>query len=76
MRMFVIILIIFIAGCATKPIPVIYQCPALILPPEPKAYTLTLTAGSSPDRVVKSYAADLSAYKSWCHSVQKQINSK
>lgn len=74
MKIFIILITLIISGCVTKPIPVVYQCPIINLPQEPKSYTSTLTDSSSPDRVVKSYVADLAAYKSWCHAIQKQIN--
>lgn len=63
-----------IVSCATKPIPVVYQCPVVKLPPEPVAHLSRLTNKSRPDQVLKAYVADLSAYKGWCHAVQKQVN--
>lgn len=62
------------ASCAVKPIPVVYQCPNIQLPKEPKEYTSKLTQKSRPDEVVKAYYADLSSYKAWCEIVKKQLD--
>lgn len=65
-----------LTGCTTKPIPAVYDCPVIKLPQVPRLYTLDLSSKSTAAAVVKSYAADLSAYKAWCHIVQQQVASQ
>jgi hypothetical protein len=63
---------ISIASCATKPIPVIYQCPKIVLPTIPVMQIKNLNKTSKPDQVAKAFASDLVACKAWITAVQQQ----
>ncbi len=65
------------ASCATKPIAVAYNCPQIVLPPDPVPATKRLTAKSNASQVMKAWVATAYAYRGWNLAVRKQIeNSK
>lgn len=70
----IIVFLTLICGCtATKPKPVVYECPRLQLPPNPTPYVLQLNAKSTPNEVVQAWAATALAYYNWNLAVNQQV---
>ena len=74
MRWIVIgVLVLWLSSCASKPIPLSYNCPRIMLPPDPILPTRKLTTKSRPDQVAKAYRATVSALRGWNSIVRKQV---
>jgi hypothetical protein len=66
---------LILTSCATtKPIPVAYKCPQLVLPPDPITPLDKLTDKSKPDEVMKAWVSTAVAYRDWNHIVRQQVN--
>lgn len=74
-RVCVIIVFLACSSCTHKSEPIAYQCPPILLPPDPKAAVLKLTVKSSPDEVIKAWVATAVAYRDWNRIVKKQVNA-
>ena len=70
---FIMVLMLCLCTCATKPIPIMYQTPRIMLPPDPIPATVNLTPQSKPDQVVKAWVATATEYKKWCSIVRLQV---
>ena len=66
---------LMLSACATKPIPIAYQCPRLTLPTDPVLELKTLTAASTPDKAVKACWADIMALRGWDSTVRQEVTS-
>ena len=64
-----------LSSCASKPIPIQFNCPRIMLPPDPIEATKKLTAKSSPDTVAKAWVATTTEYKGWNIIVRKQLRA-
>lgn len=74
--LFLIALLIFLfTGCATKPVPVAYDCPTLELPADPVPATRKLTDKSRPDEVIKAYVKTVRDYVSWNQVVRAEVET-
>jgi hypothetical protein len=65
----------FLPGCVTKPIPIVYDCPKIILPSDPVLALKKLTVKSTPDQVVKACWIDISNLRGWNSTVRQQVLS-
>lgn len=67
----VIILLLSLNACGT--IPIAYNCPKIVLPPDPIIPISKLTDKSKPNEVVKAWIATATAYRDWNRIVRKQV---
>lgn len=72
---FLTVFFLDMAGCATSPVPVAYNCPRTILPDDPKQNPYFLTSKSSPDEVMKSWVITALAYREWNKAVHTEIEN-
>lgn len=72
--LFVVVITILLSACATKPVQIAYNCPTLMLPPDPVPFTRSLTGKSPPDEVVKAWVATAIAYRDWDRVVRLQVS--
>ena len=68
-----VFLAIFASGCASKPIPVAYQCPKLRLPPDPILPIEKLKITSTPDQVAKACVATITSLRGWNSAVRQEV---
>jgi hypothetical protein len=69
--------VIALAGCATKPTRLAYDCPRIELPPDPITTVTALNDESGADEIIKAWVATAYAYRGWNLVVRKQVeNSK
>ena len=69
-------LVFILSGCTIpKPVPVVYDCPIVDLPPDPVPATRKLTVKSRPDEVVKAWVATAKAYKQWNTIVRQEVEN-
>lgn len=69
----ILVLTLCLCTCASKPTTIAYQCPRILLPPDPIPATAKLNPQSKPDQVVKAWVATTIAYKGWNTVVRHQI---
>ena len=69
------IICFLLPACATKPIPIAYHCPVIVLPDDPKLTLKKLTVKSTPDQVVKACWIDVSNLRGWDLTVRQQLAS-
>jgi hypothetical protein len=70
-----IILSLIVTSCTTTPVPVVYNCPAIVLPQLPVAQTSRLKPDATPDKIIKAWVATATEYKAWAISAQKQVQA-
>lgn len=65
-----------VTSCTTsKPTPIAYDCPRILLPADPVIPIRKLTDKSKPDDVIKAWVATAVAYRDWNRVVRKQVNN-
>jgi len=67
-------LILVLSGCATTPRPIVYNCPKIVLPPDPVPEVYKLTVKSKPGDIVKAWVATAIQYHDWNLAVHKEIS--
>ena len=70
---FIAIIVLCLSSCATKPIPIAYDCPKILLPSDPPLTLKKLTVKSTPDQVVKACWIDISNLRGWNLAVREQV---
>lgn len=73
MRILLLVVVLWLCSCASKPIPISYHCPRIMLPPDPAMATAQLTLTSTPDQVAKAYWSSLVNMKGWDSIVRAEI---
>jgi hypothetical protein len=74
MRTAVFLAVVLLTGCVSKPVPVAYDCPQIVLPPDPILATRKLTAKSKPGDAAKAWVSTAVACCAWNKTVRKQVN--
>jgi hypothetical protein len=70
-----VMLILSVISCAHKPLPISYNCPKMVLPPDPVPQTKRLTKNSRPDQVIKAWVATANEYRGWNKIVREQVEN-
>ena len=74
---YLLVIMLMLSGCATKPIPVVYDCPVIMLPADPIPDIRKLKPDARPDQIIKAWVATATQYRGWDQTVRAEIaNSK
>ena len=75
-RLFLLLILAFILpACSSGAAPIAYQCPTIVLPPDPKNPASKLGPQASPDEVIKAWVATAVAYYEWNKIVRAQAKA-
>ena len=64
-----------LCGCVPKPVPVVLDCPRIVLPMNPAVPLTHLNAKSTPDEVIKAWITTATLYRDWNVIVRRQVES-
>jgi hypothetical protein len=74
-NLWLLLLCSMLASCSTTPTPVSYNCPVIILPPDPIPEVNKLTIKSKPNEIIKAWVATAVQYHDWNVAVHRQIEA-
>lgn len=71
----IVIVVGMLISCSSVPTKIAYDCPRIVLPPDPHIPVKNLTAKSQPNDVIKAWVSTAVGCRDWANIVKKQVSS-